>query len=193
MRAEVLASQPRDWRAVARACASGAVAGGADRLPEADDPPHAAGVRARLDGRGCDHAFLIRAPERVVASYAARREEVTLADLGFGRQAELFDRVAAAARHGAAGGRRRGGARRSGGRAAAALRRARAGVRSRHAGLAGRAAGERRGLGGALVRGGGRLDRVRGAGAGAAAAGGRMRGIAEAARRDYERLRAHAL
>ena len=43
---------------------------------------------------GVDHAFLIRAPERVVASYAARREEVALEDLGFGRQAELFDRVA---------------------------------------------------------------------------------------------------
>ena len=41
-----------------------------------------------------DHAFLIRAPERVVASYAAKREEVTLEDLGFVRQAELFDRVA---------------------------------------------------------------------------------------------------
>jgi hypothetical protein len=41
-----------------------------------------------------DHAFLIRAPERVVASYAARREAVELGDLGFGRQAELFDRVA---------------------------------------------------------------------------------------------------
>ena len=27
---------------------------------------------------GVDHAFLIRAPERVVASYAAKREEVTL-------------------------------------------------------------------------------------------------------------------
>ena len=47
---------------------------------------------------GLDHAFLIRAPERVVASYAAKREEVTLDDLGFARQAELFDRVARARR-----------------------------------------------------------------------------------------------
>ena len=43
---------------------------------------------------GLDHVFLIRAPERVVASYAAKREAVALADLGFARQAELFDRVA---------------------------------------------------------------------------------------------------
>lgn len=40
------------------------------------------------------NAFLIRAPERVLASYARRREAVTLADIGFVRQAELFDREA---------------------------------------------------------------------------------------------------
>ncbi|MEO7026193.1 MAG: hypothetical protein ABI056_01415 [Caulobacteraceae bacterium] len=40
------------------------------------------------------NAFLIRAPERVLASYARRREAVTAADIGFARQAELFDREA---------------------------------------------------------------------------------------------------
>jgi hypothetical protein len=44
--------------------------------------------------RGCDNVFLIRHPARVVASYAARRENPTLADLGFVQQAELFDEVA---------------------------------------------------------------------------------------------------
>ena len=44
---------------------------------------------------GLTNVFLIRAPERVVASYAARREEVTLEDIGFLQQAELFDLVAA--------------------------------------------------------------------------------------------------
>ena len=52
MRAEVLAAQPQDWRAVARACATAAVAARTHPLPEAHDPPHAAGLRARLDGRG---------------------------------------------------------------------------------------------------------------------------------------------
>jgi hypothetical protein len=42
----------------------------------------------------CRHAFLIRAPERVLASYAARRGDVTLEDIGFARQAELFDEAA---------------------------------------------------------------------------------------------------
>ena len=41
----------------------------------------------------CQNVFLIREPEAVLASYAARRDSVTLADIGFIRQAELFDWV----------------------------------------------------------------------------------------------------
>ena len=84
MRDAVLASQPRDWRAVARACATAAVPAGGI-LYQKQMTHH------MLPGFGL---FLVRAPQRVVASYAARREEVTAADLGFERQAELFDRVA---------------------------------------------------------------------------------------------------
>jgi len=39
----------------------------------------------------CRNAFLIRSPERVLASYAAKRPDVTLDDIGFVRQAELFE------------------------------------------------------------------------------------------------------
>ena len=42
----------------------------------------------------CGHAFLIRAPERVLASYAAKRAEVSLADIGFVQQGEIFDDIA---------------------------------------------------------------------------------------------------
>jgi hypothetical protein len=42
----------------------------------------------------CRNAFLIRSPERVLASYAAKRPDVALEDIGFVRQAELFDREA---------------------------------------------------------------------------------------------------
>ena len=42
----------------------------------------------------CRNAFLIRAPERVLASYAAKRPDVTLDDIGFVRQRQLFDREA---------------------------------------------------------------------------------------------------
>jgi hypothetical protein len=44
--------------------------------------------------RACRHAFLIRQPARVLASYAAKREAVGLADIGFVQQAELFDEAA---------------------------------------------------------------------------------------------------
>ena len=39
------------------------------------------------------NCFLIRKPEQVIASYAAKRDQLTAADLGFDRQAELFDDV----------------------------------------------------------------------------------------------------
>jgi hypothetical protein len=42
----------------------------------------------------CRHAFLIRSPERVLASYVRKRAEVSLEDIGFTLQAELFDHVA---------------------------------------------------------------------------------------------------
>jgi len=39
------------------------------------------------------NAFLIRSPERVLASYAKKRAEVTAADLGYSKQKQLFDRI----------------------------------------------------------------------------------------------------
>lgn len=39
---------------------------------------------------GARHVFLIRHPARVVASYTAKREAVTLADIGFVEQVELY-------------------------------------------------------------------------------------------------------
>ncbi len=41
------------------------------------------------------HAFLIRAPERVLASYSQKRETVTLEDIGFLQQAQIFERIKA--------------------------------------------------------------------------------------------------
>jgi hypothetical protein len=40
------------------------------------------------------NAFLIRAPERVLASYARKRDEVELRDIGFVEQAEIFKATA---------------------------------------------------------------------------------------------------
>lgn len=43
--------------------------------------------------RSCTNIHLIRHPARVIASYAAKREQVTVTDLGFGQQAEMFDKI----------------------------------------------------------------------------------------------------
>jgi len=47
--------------------------------------------------RACRHAFLIRHPARVLASYAAKREAVGLADIGLIEQLALFEEAAALA------------------------------------------------------------------------------------------------
>ena len=92
LRAEVLAACETDPDRVAQALA-GPVTGGAAIFYQKHMTHH------MLEGFDlgwmdrCRHAFLIRAPERVLASYAARRSEVELADTGFVRQAELFDEV----------------------------------------------------------------------------------------------------
>lgn len=41
---------------------------------------------------GCVHVHLIRHPARVIASYAAKRKNPTLEDIGFTQQQSLFDR-----------------------------------------------------------------------------------------------------
>lgn len=41
----------------------------------------------------CVNVHLIRHPARVIASYSAKRENPTLADIGFVQQAEFFDRL----------------------------------------------------------------------------------------------------
>jgi hypothetical protein len=43
----------------------------------------------------CRHAFLIRHPARVVASYAAKRERPTLAETGFVQQRDIFAQIEA--------------------------------------------------------------------------------------------------
>ena len=93
MREEVIASQPTDWRKVADVLVG--------------PPPNGKRVWYQKHmthhmlpefGRGwCDglvNAFLIRAPEAVLASYSSKREDFTLQEIGLPTQAELFDRAA---------------------------------------------------------------------------------------------------
>ena len=88
-KAEILASQPTDFRRVA-ATLTGPLPDGADVYYQKHMTHHLLpGMDRDWIGR-LDNAFLIRDPAHVVASYAKVRDEPTLADLGFTQQAEIF-------------------------------------------------------------------------------------------------------
>lgn len=90
MQDEILDSQPQNPQVVADHCAG----------PTPGDKPHwyqKHMCQHMIDGfplewaTGCKNVFLIRHPARVIASYAVKREEPTMHDLGFSQQAALFD------------------------------------------------------------------------------------------------------
>jgi hypothetical protein len=93
LRAQVLKAQSVDWRETARALV-GPVPGGRPIFYQKHMTHHMVGGIGRAWMARCRNAFLIRSPEQVLASYAARRAQVTLADIGFVQQAALFDREA---------------------------------------------------------------------------------------------------
>jgi len=93
MREAVIASQPGDWRAVVAALTGPAPDGRAIWYQK-----HM--THHMLEGFGRDwtdgfvNAFLIRAPEPVLASYARKRPDFTLAEIGLPAQLALFERAA---------------------------------------------------------------------------------------------------
>jgi hypothetical protein len=93
LREEVVAAMDCDWRSVM------ASLGG----PAPDASPvwyqkhmwhHMAGPIGYDDFAGFTHAFLIREPERMIASYLRQREAARFEDFGLERQAEFFEREA---------------------------------------------------------------------------------------------------
>lgn len=93
MRAEVMASQKQDAAQVA-ADLLGPVPGGKSIWYQKHMSHHMI-EEFPLDWMdGVTNVFLLRSPERVLASYAQKRDSVTLADIGFEGQAMLFERVA---------------------------------------------------------------------------------------------------
>lgn len=91
MRDEVLASQPTRWRDVANTL-SGPTPTGAAVWYQKHMTHHMLPDFGLDWANGCCNAFLIRAPEAVLASYTLKRANVTLADIGVERQRELFER-----------------------------------------------------------------------------------------------------
>ena len=90
MRDEVLASQPTDWRQVVRTLL-GPVPDARDIFYQKHMTHHMFGSIDRGWMAQCRNAFLIRPAETVLKSYRARRATVTLEDIGYRQQAELFD------------------------------------------------------------------------------------------------------
>ena len=93
MREAVLAAQPTDPAEVIAAL-TGPVPGGRAVFYQKHMTHHADADLDLAWMAQCRNAFLIRAPEEVVASYVVRRGEARLEDIGFERQAELFEREA---------------------------------------------------------------------------------------------------
>ena len=85
----VLASQPNRWEEVAAAL-TGPLPAGAEVFYQKHMAHHLLPEMGRSWLAGLTHAYLIRDPAHVVASYARVRDEPTLADLGYPQQVEIF-------------------------------------------------------------------------------------------------------
>lgn len=92
MRSEILESQPQDPETVAQGLL-GPVPGAKPNYYQKHMTQHMIPGVPRDWMREAVNVFLIRHPARVIASYAAKRENPTLEDIGFRQQAELFDLV----------------------------------------------------------------------------------------------------
>lgn len=91
--AETIASMDCDWESVLEA-QSGAEPEGRPVWYQKHMPHHMVGGIAIDDMPGHTHAFLIRAPERVVASYQAKNELRAPELLGFAQVRDYFEREA---------------------------------------------------------------------------------------------------
>ncbi len=91
MKDAVIASMDCDWHSVAKALSADAAT---PIWYQKHMAHHMTGPIDFADLPGFTHAFLIRAPERVINSYAAKRVTVTADDLGYALQRDWFDREA---------------------------------------------------------------------------------------------------
>lgn len=88
----VLASQPDDWREVARQITTGPLPDGVRLQYQKHMAHHLLPEVDRSALGGLRHAFLVRDPAQVLVSYAKVRAEPTLDDLGLPQQLEVFER-----------------------------------------------------------------------------------------------------
>ena len=93
MRDEVIAAMDCDWRSV-MASLSGPTPDGSPVWYQKQMWHHMAGPVGYDDFAGFAHAFLIREPERMIASYLRKREAAVFENFAMDRQAEFFEREA---------------------------------------------------------------------------------------------------
>lgn len=93
MREEVIASQPNDWREVV-ATLTGPAPGGKAIWYQKHMTHHMVQGFGRDWIDGFVNAFLIRPPEAVLASYAQKRADFSLDEIGLPAQVALFERAA---------------------------------------------------------------------------------------------------
>jgi hypothetical protein len=93
MRDEVIAAMDCDWRSVMDSL-RGPTPHGRPVWYQKHMWHHMAGPIGYEDFDGFTHAFLIREPERMIASYLRKRESAAFENFGLDRQAEFFDREA---------------------------------------------------------------------------------------------------
>jgi len=93
MREEVIAAMDCDWKSV-MAALRGDAPDGSPIWYQKHMWHHMAGPIGYEDFEGFTHAFLIREPERMIASYLRKREAAHFEDFGLERQAEFFEREA---------------------------------------------------------------------------------------------------
>jgi hypothetical protein len=91
MRKQVIAAMDCDWGRVMTAL-RGDPANHASIWYQKHMWHHMVGPVRHRDFAGFSHAFLIRAPERTIASYLRKRETAAFEDFGLERQAEFFYR-----------------------------------------------------------------------------------------------------
>jgi hypothetical protein len=93
MREDVIAGMDCDWQSVMRTL-SGDAPDGSPIWYQKHMWHHMMGPIGYGDFAGFRHAFLIREPERMIASYLRKREAAHFEDFGLQRQAEFFEREA---------------------------------------------------------------------------------------------------
>ncbi len=93
MREAILAAQSQDWDGIAAAM-TGPVPGDRPVWYQKHMTHHMRPEAGRSWMERVANAFLIRAPEAVLASYVAKREAVTLEEIGLPEQVALFERLA---------------------------------------------------------------------------------------------------